>query len=120
MADIKSLAVGSTTVGANFEQIVNTQGLGGRTIIASVAKGTGDMTEAELVALTKALASAGGDGTGTDVNGPDAFTVVGIADFDGTDPVYIAVQGTGTLGTSSGDYVTDITVTPVATFALAN
>jgi hypothetical protein len=120
MADIKSLAVGSTTVGANFEQIVNTQGLGGRTIIASVNKGTGDVSEAELVALTKALASAGGSGTGTDTNGPDAFTVAGITAFDGTDPVYIALQGTGTLGTSSGDYVADITVAVVADFTLAN
>jgi hypothetical protein len=45
MADIKSLAVGSTTVGANFEQIVNTQGLGDvlSPLIATIVKGTGDV-----------------------------------------------------------------------------
>jgi hypothetical protein len=92
-----------------------------RTVIAtSKQRHSGNMSEAELVALTKALASAGGSGTGTDTNGPDAFTVAGITAFDGTDPVYIALQGTGTLGTSSGDYVADITVAVVADFTLAN
>ena len=128
MADLSSVAQAYNNAGveitaaratANFEQIVNTQGLTGRLIIASVNKGTGDINEAELVALTKALASAGGSGSGDDKNGPDAFTVVGITAFDGTDPMYIALQGTGTLGTSSGDYVADITVAIVADFALA-
>ena len=128
MADITSVrqtsdnsgnAIAAAYAGANFEQIVNTQGLTGRLIIASVNKGTGDINEAELVALTKALASAGGSGSGDDQNGPDAFTVVGITAFDGTDPVYIALQGTGTLSTGAGDYVADITVATVADFALA-
>jgi hypothetical protein len=119
MADLTSTTVGSTTIGANFEQIVNTQGLSGRLIIASVNKGTGDINEAELVALTKALGNAGGSGNGSDQNGPDAFTVVGISAFDGSDPMYIALQGTGTLSTGAGDYVADITVAAVATFDLA-
>lgn len=119
MANLISSTVGSTTFGVNYEQIVNTQGLTGRLIIASVNKGTGDINEAELVALTKALGNAGGDGTGTDLGGPDAFTVVGISAFDGTDPMYIALQGTGTLSTGAGDYVADITVAVVATFSLA-
>ncbi len=120
MADIKSLAVGSTTVGANFEQIVNTQGIGGRTIIATIEKtGGGNMTEAELVTMLKAMEQAGGSGNGSDTNGPDAFVVAGVADFDGTDPVYVALQGTGTLTTGADAYVTGFTVTAVATFALA-
>ena len=128
MADLSSVAQAYNNAGveitaaratANFEQIVNTQGLTGRLIIASVNKGTGDINEAELVALTKALASAGGSGSGDDKNGPDAFTVVGITAFDGTDPMYIALQGTGTLSTGAGDYVADITVATVADFALA-
>jgi hypothetical protein len=116
MADIKSLVVGSTTVGANFEQIVNAQGLGGNTVIATIVKDAGDMTEAELVTVLKAIESAGGDGTGSDVGGPDAFVVAGIADFDGTDPVYVALQGTGTLRTTQ---VTGFTIAVVATFAHA-
>lgn len=117
MADIRSLAVGATTVGANFEQIVNTQGIAGRTIIATIVKdGGSDMTEAELVAVLKALELPGGSGSGSDTNGPDAFVTVGIADFDGTDPVYVALQGTGTLPSAP---VAGFTVTAVATFALA-
>jgi hypothetical protein len=116
MADIKSLVVGSTTVGANFEQIVNAQGLGGNTVIATIVKDSGDMTEAELVTVLKAIESAGGSGNGSDVDGPDAFVVAGIADFDGTDPVYVALQGTGTLRTTQ---VTGFTIAVVATFAHA-
>ena len=113
MADIKSLAVGATTVGANYEQIVNAQGLGGRTLIVTIVKDAGDMTEAEFVTILHAITRSRGAGK-------DAFTVAGIADFDGSDPVYVALQGTGTVETSSGDYVTGFTVAVVATFAHAN
>lgn len=106
-----------TTVSTNYEQIVNTQGIAGRTIIATIVKDSGDMTEAELVTVLKALTIAGGSGSGSDTNGPDAFTVVGIADFDGSDPAYVALQGTGTLPTAP---VSGFTVAAVATFALAN
>lgn len=99
-----------TTVAANFEQINGkVNGLGPRTQIVSVNKGTGDHTEAELVALIKAL------GAGT-VNDPDTFTVAGIAGTVGTDPVYLALQGTGTVGVGAGDYVADITLAVVADF----
>jgi len=94
----------SGTVIANYEQLSTVNGLGPRTRIVSVNKGTGNATEAELVAVIKALT------VGTDVGSTnDAFTVAGIAGTIGTDPVYLAVQGTGTIGTSSGDYGTDIT-----------
>ncbi len=115
MADVTSQAVGATTVGANFEQIVNTQGIGGRTLVVTIVKDAGDMTEAELVTVLKAITLAGGDGTGTDTGGPDAFTVVGIADFDGSDPAYVMLQGTGTLGGVPAGF----TIATVATFALA-
>jgi len=111
MADIRSLAVGSTTVGANFEQLVNTQGLSGRIIIADISKTGADATEAEIVATLKALGNAGGDGSGTDVDGKDAFTVVGFnAASLGTDPAYVILQGTGTLDTSNGAYGTNMRV----------
>jgi predicted TIM-barrel enzyme len=98
------------SVAANFEQInKGVNGLGGRTQIVSVNKGTGDHTEAELVALTKALSV----GTTAD---PDTFTVAGIAGTVGTDPVYLALQGTGTVGVGAGDYVADITLAVVADF----
>lgn len=115
MATLTSQTVGSTTLGANFEQLVNTQGLSGNLIVASINKGTGSATEAELVAVLKALSA------GTDIGATqDAFTIVGFtAATLGTDPAYVILQGTGTLGTSSGDYGTDITVAVVATFSLA-
>jgi len=115
MADITSLAIGSTTFGANYEQLVNTQGLSGNLILASIAKGTGSATEAELVAVLKKICN------GTDVGSTnDAFNVVGFnAATLGTDPAYVLLNGTGTLGTSSGDYGSDITVSIVTTFTLA-
>jgi hypothetical protein len=104
------------TFGLNARQIVNTQGLSGRLIIATIVKDAGDMTEAELVTVLDTIGNAGGSGVGTDINGPDAFTVVGISDFDGTDPVYVVLQGTGTLRTTE---VTGFTIATVATLALA-
>ncbi len=111
MADLTS-----TYIATNYEQIVNTQGVGGRTLVVSIVKDSGDMTEAQLVAVLKAITQSGGSGNGTDTDGPDAFTVVGIADFDGTDPAYVMLQGTGTIGNVPSGF----TVTTVATFALAN
>ena len=108
--------VASAYATTNFEQLVNTQGLSGRFIVVSIAKGTGSATEAELVSTLKALGSSGGSGVGNDTNGPDAFTVVAVSDFDGTDPVYVVLQGTGTLITTE---VTGFTVATVATLALA-
>lgn len=102
----------SGTVIANYEQLTTINGLGPRTRIVSVNKGTGNATEAELVAVIKALT------VGTDIGATnDAFTVAGIAGTIGTDPVYLAVQGTGVIGTSSGDYGSDITLAVVADFA---
>jgi len=85
-------------------------GLGPQTRIYSVNKGTGDHTKAELDALVEAM-TVGVDGTA------DAVTVAGIAGTVGTDPVYIAVQGSGRVGTTSADYVADITVALVADFS---
>ncbi len=117
MANLISSTVGSTTFGANYEQIVNTQGLSGRILECSIVKdGGSDMTEAEFVAVLKALGQAGGSGNGSDYNGPDAFTVVGISDFDGSDPVQVLLQGTGTVNTTP---VSGFTLTVTATYALA-
>jgi len=82
----------------NYEQLVNSQGLGATTVICDINKGTGSATEAELVAVLKAIANAG-------------FTVAGFyAGTLGTDPAYVALQGTGTVNTAGGAYGTDITV----------
>lgn len=122
MADISSFYQTYTNAGANgalattnFEQIVNTQGISGRVLVCTLVKDAGDMTEAELVACLKSLGQAGGDRTGTDTGGPDAFTVVGISDFDGSDPAYIMLQGTGTPIAAP---VVGFTLAVIATFAV--
>jgi hypothetical protein len=108
--------VASAYATTNFEQIVNTQGLSGRLLVCTIVKDAGDATEAELVSVLKALGNAGGDGTGTDVGGPDAFTVAAVSDFDGSDPVYVVLQGTGTPAAAP---VVGFTLAVVATLALA-
>jgi hypothetical protein len=89
-------------------------GLGPRTLICTIVKDAGDATEAELSAVLRALGNAGGSGNGTDQDGPDAFTVAGVSGTIGTDPVYVALQGTGT---PSAAPVTGFTLAVVATFA---
>lgn len=111
MADLTN-----TTIAANYNQLFTGTGLGGRTLIVSVVKDSGDATEAQLLAVIRALQNAGGSGSGTDDNGPDAFTIAGIAGTIGTDPVYVALQGTGTVGNVPSGY----TVTTIAEFVPAN
>jgi hypothetical protein len=108
--------VASAYATTNFEQIVNTQGLSGRLLVCTIVKDAGDATEAELVTVLKALGNAGGSGNGSDTNGPDAFTVAAVSDFDGTDPVYVVLQGTGTPAAAP---VVGFTLAVVATLALA-
>lgn len=103
----------ATTVAANYNKVKTGNGLGGRTLIVTVVKDSGDATEEELRVVLQALCNAGGDKTGTDGNGPDAFTIAGISGTIGTDPVYVALQGTGTVATAP---VTGFTVAVVATF----
>ena len=109
------------TVAANYESLFNSnlrnnglsQGLGGKLIIATLVKDSGDATEAQLLAAIKTFERAGGDGSGTDTGGPDAFTVVGFSWDGSTDAsVYVALQGTGTLGSAPSGY----TITEVVTF----
>jgi hypothetical protein len=88
-------------------------GLGPRTLICTIGKDDGNATEAELSAVIRALGNAGGSGNGTDRDGPDAFTVAGVSGTIGTDPVYVALQGTGTPNTTP---VTGFTLAVVATF----
>jgi hypothetical protein len=97
----------------------NGQGIAGKTIVATIV-GTDDtnVTQAELDDFVFGIGKAGGDGTGTDTGGPDAFTVVGVqGTADGASgAVYVALQGTGTLGTAKGAYATDVTAAAVVTF----
>jgi len=108
------IGFGAVTIGGNSIDNYKVEvgnGLGPRTRIYSVNKGTGDHTQAELDSLVDAMT------TGTTLaNSADAVTIAGVAGTVGTDPLYIAVQGTGTVATTAGDYVADITVALVADF----
>ena len=88
-------------------------GLGPRTLICTIVKDSGDATEAELSAVLRALGQPQGVSNPGDVNGPDAFTVAGVSGTIGTDPVYVALQGTGTPASAP---VTGFTLAIVATF----
>lgn len=121
MADVTNLAVGATTVGANYNKFSNAQSDVGRELIISASKT--NMVHDDLLAVYRQLTQAGGDGTGSDIGGPDAFTLSSVGTADGsafvsgtTDVVYLKAQGTGTpkLTTVSG-----VTLAVVAVFAPA-
>jgi hypothetical protein len=96
----------------------------GRTLIVSVTKsGSGNVTDAVLSAVQAQLTLAGGDGSGTDQGGPDAFTIAGVGIADGsafvsgtTTVVFLRVQGTGTPNLAE---VSGATLATVAVFAPA-
>jgi hypothetical protein len=98
--------------GANFGKHSLSQSDVGRELIISVTKsGSGNVTDTVLTAVRNQLTLAGGSGSGTDDNGPDAFTIGAVGTADGsafvsgtTTVVFLRVQGTGTpnLTTVSG------------------
>ena len=106
---------------ANYGKHVINQADVGRELIISASKT--DMTDADLTAVRNQLTLAGGDGTGSDQTGPDAFTVAAVGTADGsafvsgtTDAVYLRVQGTGTPNLTA---VSGVTLATVAVFTPA-
>jgi len=94
MADVTSVAVGATTVGANFNQITAGSGLGGNIYIVAIATGTITHKAAETLYTT-------GDAN------DNVYTVVAV---EGTaDGDHMALQGTVEPDAPSG-------VTLVASF----
>lgn len=119
MADVTNLAVGATTVGANYNKFSNAQSDVGRELIISASKT--NITHDDLLAVYRQLTQAGGDGTGSDTGGPDAFTLSSVGTADGsafvsgtTDVVYLKAQGTGTPKLTE---VSGVTLAIVAVFA---
>ena len=119
MADVTSVVVGATTVGANFEKFFNSQSDVGTERIISATKG-GGLAHADLKAVLAQLTLAAGSGNGSDTNGPDAFTVTAMGTAAGTafssgvtTVVFFKVQGDGTpnIGAVSG-----VTLATVAVF----
>lgn len=113
MADLRA-----TTVANNYEKFSKSQTDVGKELIVAVGNGADD---ADMKAIMAQLTLAAGDGTGTDGNGYDAFTVcaVGMA-LNGTDYV-LKLQGTGTPNLADVDTGGGArTLTLVATFEPAN
>jgi hypothetical protein len=108
-----SVAVGATTVGANYLKHQINQADVGRELIVKIAKT--DMTDAELSEYIAYITTAhGANGTGD-----SAFTVAAVGTANGsafvsgtTDAVFLRVQGTGDLTTAN---VAALTGTPTVT-----
>jgi hypothetical protein len=113
MADLTA-----TTVAANFNKFAISQSDAGSEIVISGSKT--NMTNADVLAVIRQLSLSGGDGTGTDQGGPDAFTVAAFGTADGTafvsgttDVVYFRIQGSGgtpDLTTASGVVLATVAV----------
>lgn len=121
MADVTSLAVGATTVGANYNKFVINTSDAGRELIVKFA--LTNMTNANLLAFYNAITQAGGASGVLPSNTGDAFTVAGFGTANGsafvsgtTDIVYFRVQGTGTFDTTDAAAGTGATVTVEAIF----
>lgn len=125
MADIYALVSGGVTIGANANKFVINQSDAGKEIVVQVTKsGSGNLTHAILLDIYRQLTVAGGDGSGTDVNGPDAFTFAGFGTATGsafvsgtTTDVFFRLQGAS--GTPNTTTVSGATITVIATFAPA-
>ncbi len=124
MADVTSLAVGATTVGANYNKFVINTSDAGRELIVKFA--LTNMTNANLLAFYNAITQAGGASGVLPSNTGDAFTVAGFGTANGsafvsgtTDIVYFRVQGTGTFDTTDAAAGTGATVTVEAIFTPA-
>jgi hypothetical protein len=116
MPSIISTTVGSTTVGANHAVAKSGNGLGGKTYILTVGVGGGAISQAQLTGFVNGITQ--GASLQTADTTPDAFTVTAIGAFTAASStsVVIAVQGTGTPSTTTGDYFAAATVAITATF----
>lgn len=92
-------------------------GIGPRTVIVELNNG-GNVSQAELDLFVDAVTSAA-DRSGGAVDGSDAFTITAIENVtadDGSGPIKVALQGTGTVDTDANAYGTGVTVTVVVDF----
>jgi hypothetical protein len=125
MADITTVAqiydnagaeITAARIGFNYNAKTG-QGIAGQTYVLTVGVGGGAISQAQLNGFVRGITHGASlvtaDGT------PDAFTVVGIGSFTAASStsVIVAVQGTGTPSTTTGDYFAAATVAITATFA---
>ena len=114
-SDNAGAQIAAANAGANYNAKTG-QGIAGTTYVLEVGVGGGAISQAQLNGFVRGISH--GD-TSADTTSSDAFTVVGIGAFTAASStsVIIAVQGTGTPSTTTGDYFTACTVAITATFA---
>ena len=105
---------GVAELGDNKAAATHANGVAGRTVIVSVVGAGANVSQAELEGTINGITTASAAGAG--VSAADAFTVVGIDGTVASGTMYLALQGTGTVGTDASDYHTGVTVAVVADF----
>ena len=109
MPDVTTVAVGATTVGANFNKFAINTSDAGRELIIKISSDQG-IIDTELLAIYRAITlAAGTPGYATpDLDGPDAFTSAAVGTDDGTpfvsgttEVVFLRAQGTGVTSTAA-------------------
>ena len=105
---------GVAELGDNKAAATGANGIAGRTVIVSVVGSGANVSQAELEGTIDGITTASAAGGG--VSAADAFTVVGVAGTIASGTMYLALQGTGTVGTDAADYYTGVTVAVVANF----
>ena len=105
MPDVRDLAIGATTVGANFEKFAINTSDAGRELVVKVSADQGIIHD-ELLAIYRAITLAAGTPgyNAPDLDGPDAFTSAAVGTADGTpfvsgttEVVFLRAQGTGAV-----------------------
>lgn len=114
-SDNSGSAIAAAYANANYNAKTG-QGIGGTTYVLTMGVGGGAISQAQLNGIIRGLQQ--GD-TSSGTTAADAFTVVGIGAFTAgsSTEVIIAVQGTGTPSTTTGDYFTAATLSVTATFS---
>ena len=101
--------------GVDNYKVEVSNGLGPRTLIVSIV-GDDDtnVTQAELDAF--AIGIGAGASLQEDNPNNDVFTIAGVAGEVDNGAMHVALQGTGTLVTTAGEYAAGVTPTVVTTF----
>jgi len=110
------IAIAASNLGANYAAKTG-QGIAGTTHVLAVGVGGGAISQTQLDGFVRGITQGASLVSGA--TKVDAFTVVGIGPFTAgtTTSVVVAVQGTGTPSTTTGDYFAAATVSITATFA---
>jgi hypothetical protein len=127
MPDVTSVAVGATTVGANYNKFrINTSDAGRELVVRVDRAGGAALTDALLLAAYRQLTLSAGTPAYNvpDVNGPDAGTTAAVGTADGsafvsgtTTAVFVRLQTTGTPNTADiVDGAGNVQFTTVAVF----